>query len=286
MQAEAEPEDRKLSFCISKYFESLEGCKPNSIRRAKDYLDRFLSETGDIKVSRLRAHHLTDFLKGKSWSSNSVRQVIITINACLNYNARQDWIVKNPIKGKVEMPLAKRREDVMSPEDAERLTAAAAPEFKDVLGFLAGTGCRPIEARETLIERCDLEKGILMVPNKPRKKTGDEERPVFLSTAMIGMLEEMIGERTRGADFQEQIREQMEARRARKRMQRLCEELGIEWGARLYSSRHRFISDSINKKKIPAAMVALQSGHQNLKMLMKVYLHADTEAMRAELDKS
>lgn len=285
MQAKAEPEDRKLSFCVDKYMDSLANCEPNSIRRSRHYLDRFLEAVGDIKVSKIRSHHLTEFLKRKEWSSNTVRQVIITINACLNLCVRQDWIERNPIKGKVAMPLAERREDIMSAEDGERLIDAAPEPFKTALKFLAGTGTRPIEAREARIERCDLEKGILMVPNKTRKKTGNQERPVFLSTAMIALCREVIGARKQGWLFLNSKGEQWKAETLRKRMERLCAQLGIEKGARLYSSRHNFISDAINKKGMPAAMVAIQAGHKDLKMIMNVYLHADHEAMRRELDK-
>ena len=285
MQAEAEPEDRLLSFCVGKYLESLADCEPNSIRRAKNYLERFVGETGDIKVSRLRAHHLADFLKGKPWAQNSVRQVIITINACLNHCERQDWIARNPIKGKVEMPKARRREDIMAAEDAERLVAAAPEKFKTVLRFLAGTGARPIEAREARIEKCNLEKGILMVPNKTRKKTGEQERPIFLSTAMIALCREVIGDRAGGYLFLNRDGNQWQASTLRKRLERLCEKLGIEHGTTLYSSRHNFISDAINKKGINPAMVAIQAGHTDLRQLMKTYLHHDHEAMRRELDK-
>jgi integrase len=285
MQSRAEPEDRRLSFCIGKYIESMADCEPNSIRRSRDYLNRFRDEVGDVKVSKLKAHHVADFLKGKPWSKNTERQVIITVNACLNHCVRQDWIDRNPIKGKVTMPRATRREDIMAAGDAERLIAAAPGPLKDVLSFLAGTGCRPIEARGARIEKCDLEKGILMVPNKTRKKTGDQERPVFLSTVMIAFLRGVIGERTEGWIFVNGEGEHWLADTLRKRMERLCERLGIDHGARLYSSRHNFISDAINKKGMNPAMVAIQSGHKDLKMLMDVYLHSDHEAMRRELDK-
>ncbi|QDV35006.1 tyrosine-type recombinase/integrase [Tautonia plasticadhaerens] len=284
MQAQAEPEDRKLSFCTSKYLESLQDCRPNSIRRAKDYLESFARATGDPKVSRLRAHHVTDFLKGKPWAPNSVRQFIITVNACLNYCARQDWIAANPIKGKVTMPLARRREDVMSPEDAERLAAAAAPEFRDVLHFLAGTGCRPIEAREALIEKCDFDKGVLMVPNKTKAKTGIDERPVFLSTAMIELLKRVIGDRKAGHIFSNKFGKPWQADALRVRMRRLCDKLGITYGDRMYSHRHAWASTAINEKGLNPALVAIQLGHTDLKQLMKTYLHHDHKAMREALD--
>lgn len=70
-----------------------------------------------------------------------------------------------------------------------------------MLHFLAGTGCRPIEARELLIEYIDFGKGLCMVPNKTAKKTGIEYRPVFLSTAMEGLLRRVIGGRKAGHVF-------------------------------------------------------------------------------------
>ena len=137
----------------------------------------------------------------------------------------------------------------MSAVDAGRVTTAT-PELNDVLRFLAGTGCRLIEAREALIEKRNMGKGILMAPNKAAKKTGIEERPVFLSTAVIADLRRVIGERGRRA-LQEQQGDKCQPDSLRKRMRNLCEELRVELrGARLYSSRHNFISDTINRKKI------------------------------------
>jgi integrase len=284
MQSEAEPEDRQLSFCVEQYVDSLRDCVQNSIRRSKHYLDLFLAEVGDIKISRLKAHHLSEFLRGKAWSPNTVRQVIITVNACLNHCERQDWIGRNPIKGKVPMPKAHRREDIMGGEDSEAVIAAAPVPFKTVLKFLAGTGVRPIEAREARVEKCDLEKGIVMVPNKTRKQTGNQERPVFLSTAMIDLCREVIGGRKEGWLFLNRDGQPWKGDTLRKRMERLCEQLGIEKGARLYSSRHNFASNAINEKGMHVALLAVQLGHVDTKMLLKHYLHSDHEAMRKALD--
>ena len=51
------------------------------------------------------------------------------------------------------------------------------------------------------IEDFDREKGVLLVRNKTRKKTGKKERPVFLSTRMIELVKELIGDRTEGYIF-------------------------------------------------------------------------------------
>jgi hypothetical protein len=39
-------------------------------------------------------------------------------------------------------------------------------------------------------------------------------------------------------------------------------------------------------KKMNLAMVAIQLGHTNLTMLMKHYMHADSEAMRKAIDEA
>ena len=283
MQAQAEPEDRLLSFCRDKYIESMAGCEPNSIRRSTDYMNLFVAETGDPKVSKLKAHHVTEFLKGKEWGENTIRQVIITINACLNHCVRQDWIPKNPLKGKVTMPQARRREDVMTPEDSDKLIAAVREPFKSFLIFLAGTGCRPIEAREALIEDWDVEKGILMVKNKTRKKTGKMQRPLFISTAMAEHLKAVIGERKSGPVFLNPAGEKWKGDTLRVRMKRKCKELKITYGDRMYSARHAWCGQAIHGG-MPIALVALSMGHVDTKQVMATYLHADPKAIREAID--
>ena len=150
--------------------------------------------------------------------------------------------------------------------------------------FLAGTGVRPIELRFARVEKCDLEKGVLMVRNKTRKKTGAQERPVFLSTKMTELSRSIIGERTEGWLFLNSKGGQWTQTAFEHRLQRLCADLGITFGATLYSFRHGWGSEAINDRRMNPAMAAIQMGHTDLKQLMKTYLHADSEAMRKALD--
>jgi integrase len=159
MQRHGEPDDRTLSFCISSYLDSLADCVSETRGRATKFLERFLKETGDVKVSKLKAHHLTEHVKGKGWKPNTVRAVMGTVNACLNHCEWEGWIDKNPLRGKVRLPKIERREEIMSVADRERLIEAAAEPFKSMLLFLEGTGLRPKEARQARVEKCELEKG-------------------------------------------------------------------------------------------------------------------------------
>ena len=136
MQSQAEPEVRKLSFCIEQYMKSLDDCQPGTIDRVQKYLDRFLGEVGDLKVSRLKAHHLSDHIKGGGWKPSTIRCVLATINACLNRCERKDWIARNPLRGKVRMPGIERCEEGQSrsadPGEAGRGGAEAVPVRPDL----------------------------------------------------------------------------------------------------------------------------------------------------------
>ena len=172
----------------------------------------------------------------------------------------------------------------MRPSCRKRVLEAAEGCFKDALLFLSGTGCRPIEMRYARVEKCDLGKGVMMVRNKTRKRTGAQERPVFLSTRMIGLCQEWIGGRTDGLLLMNSKGGQWTQTALEHRLLKLCDDLGITHGAQLYSFRHAFASEAINDRKMNPAMVAIQLGHSNLQMLMRTYLHADTEAMRKAPD--
>jgi integrase len=286
MQRTAEPEDRTLSFCIGEYLGSLADCTEKTRYRAKYFLELFQAATGDMKVGKLKGHHIDAALKGKDWKPNTVHAFITRINACLNYCERKDWIAKNPLRGKADKPTPERREAIMSAADRQRCIDEAQEPFKSALLFLAGTGVRPIELRFARIEKCDLAKGVLMVRNKTRKKTGAQERPVFLSTKMIELCRLIIGNRTEGWIFFNSKGGQWTQTAFEHRLQRLCMDLEITHGATLYSFRHGWGSEAINEKGMNPALVAIQMGHTDLKQLMKTYLHADSDAMRRALDES
>ena len=54
-RAEAEPEDRKLSFCVAEYLKSLEDCLRDTVSRARHFLVAFSQHAADPKISPLKA---------------------------------------------------------------------------------------------------------------------------------------------------------------------------------------------------------------------------------------
>lgn len=287
MQRQAEPEDRTLSFCVRQFLDYSSDTSRANRKRAERYLTDFLDVTGDIKVSTLKRHHLTSYLKAneaKGWKQNTRRDIMARIHACLNYCETEGWIVKNPLRGKLKLPAVQRREEVMSVEDRKKVLDASEGCFRAFLSALSETGCRPKELRTALIEKCDLEKGVLLVTNKTRNKTGVIERPVYLSRKMIELCRELIGDRTGGEIFLNSKGTPWTQTALEHRIQKLCAELGVTHGATLYSFRHGWASDAINRRNINPALVAVQLGHSDLKMLMKHYLETDAAEIRKQLD--
>ncbi len=140
-------------------------------------------------------------VKKLDWKPNSIHAFIARIDACLNYCDLMGWIEINHLKGKLKKPTPERREEIMSTEDRQRVLDASDGCFRAVLMFLSETAVRPIEAREARIEKCDLDKGVLLVPNKTKKKTKMKERPVFLSSKVSELCRTQIGNRTEGYIF-------------------------------------------------------------------------------------
>ena len=107
---------------------------------------------------------------------------------------------------------------------------------------------------------------------------------MFLSTRMIGLCREWVGDRTEGWLLMNSKGGQWTQTALEHRLQKLCAKLGITHAPSFCSFRHAFASEAINDRKMNPAMVAIQLGHSNLQMLMRTYLHADNEAMRKALD--
>jgi integrase len=118
-------------------------------------------------------------------------------------------------------------------------------------------------------QRCDHDQ------DKTRKKTGSQERPVFLSSSMIGLCRELNGDRKERWLLRNHFGNQWTQTALEHRLQKLCDKLKITYGATLYSFPHRWASKAINDRHLNRATVAIQLGHTDLKMLLKSYLHSD-----------
>jgi integrase len=241
---------------------------------------------GALRMDELKKHMLTGYLQTKpKWKPNTRRYAITRILACLNHCAAEQYIPSNPLKG-YKRPRVERRQEVVTQEEQEKLEAAASPSFRAFMVGLRLLGARPGELRNLLIEDCDLEQGVIKVKNKTRDQTGDQTRPIFLATEAIALIRGLIGSRTTGHVFLTPRGIPWKMDHLEQTMRRLRDDLGLGKHVSLYGFRHRYISDSINVHNINPALVAIQAGHSDLKMLLKHYLHSDVKTMREAAEKA
>ena len=122
------------------------GSKPSTLQFYRNHLKPWLKCT--LRVSELRAHHLTDILdqySGRNYKHNLGRAT----KTCFRWLAENGIISQSPF-GNVKLPPAVPRDDSAYIEPArwtEIIGEIADDGLRDILTFLAETGCRPQEAR-------------------------------------------------------------------------------------------------------------------------------------------
>ena len=279
LDPEPKAADCPLREAIDRYLVSLDGCTKNTRRNAKQYLEGFLAHVGDLPVSRLRKHHLTSYFRTKAWSSSNQASFWGKFFACLNYSVDEGYVAALPFKPKRgEKPRFDRRISILTADQMDKIEAAVDENFRAFLQVLRDTGCRPIELATLTIDACDFGKGLAMVVNKTRKKTGIEYRPVYFTDRSMEVIRDQRRDsgcvflNSRGRPWTvDALTHKMGVTRKRLKM-------GVE--CVLYSYRHGLASRAINSGNVNPALLARLLGHQDLKQLMKIYLHEDGDVMR------
>lgn len=127
---------------------------------------------GALRIDAIRQQHIEDVLtaahdhsrtkrKGKPLAGGTLRNVLVTLRACLAHAVRNDWLTRN-VAQRVETP---SRESVREPVlfDAAKvkrvLTAAIGTEVEAVIAFAIATGARRGEICALRWCDVDLEQG-------------------------------------------------------------------------------------------------------------------------------
>lgn len=282
------PKDLKVKQVVDLFLEVKRG--QDSAKSTLFMLEQFKAFVGPtLPVSKLRPYHLTEFLKTKpQWAPSSIRTCVNRVHAALNWAVRQGRVDKNPISsvaGYTREGHYEKREGLISPDLAERLEATCQPAFAAFLRALRYTGARPVELRRALIEKCRLDDGYFLVPNKTARQTKKKERKIYLSAAGVQLFREMIGDRTAGPVFLTLRKKQAwtKTNLDRQWWKLTRQRVEIPEGVTLYTYRGTFISTAINDHNINPAVVAHLAGH-SIDILFKHYLRENPEALRAAVE--
>lgn len=279
----AEAPGLRVSACFDAYI--AKATTPKATRLREQVCSAFLRHVGEGRlVIDLKHEDLRKYIK-PAWAPSTARTHIKAIMAAINLAVGQKQLAVNPLAGFIK-PAWTRRREVISPEEVDRVVAAAREPFRSVVRAMLATGCRPGEICGLQIRDCDLERGTWTVANKTETQTGEAKRTIYLADDVVAICRERIGTRTSGPVFLNKYRRAWTTDNLQRRFIKLRKKLGLSAGVIPYATRHRFASDAINKRGMDSLVVAKLMGHKNPMMLAKTYYHDDAEALRAAANKA
>jgi integrase len=278
------PKDILYADLAEKYLATLK--HPKTREESKRQLDWFIAHIGRIKVSEMRVHHVTEYVRSKkTWNSTSQNVAIERITRVLNWGIAEGYIDDHRVHfQRGQKPRKRRRVVVVSDDHAEAIEAAAYPRLRALLRVLRLTGARPSELCNLTIDKLDLDSRVCYVWNKTREKTEVEWRPLYLPTEAIEIIKKQIACRTEGHVFISYYRgDPFNAHSLGRAVRRIRQELKLPENICPYGLRHSWASNAINRAKANPALVAKMLGHVGMEQI-KVYFHPDHEAMRETIE--
>jgi integrase len=200
-----------------------------------------------IDERRATPHRVNDFRGEVTWGDSGTRTFVQSLNACLNWAVGSGLIPRNPV-GKVEVPEARQRLYVVSPEDHARVLGAASRWLRPVVVVLEATGCRPGELVQAEARYFDPARNALVYPAECRRAPGDaghktgrrgKDRVIYLTGEALGVVTDLVRRRPAGALFRRATGRPHTLQTVGQAFRHLREKLGLP-GLTAYSYRHTF----------------------------------------------
>lgn len=258
----------------------------NTFYERKLYLQKFADVHGGWLVTACRAHHLQKWVDDHpTWRSEATKSNAIRIvKRAFNWGVEQELIPKNPFAN-----IKHREGDARRPMTEQEYLAllkmaGAGTHLGETLRFIAGTGCRPCEARHLCWDQVDLERRVAIQHQHKTARTQKSTKPriIMLSAQIVELLRHI---RERG-DHPKHVfvsRREMpwgrcslaQAVRRLRRAAKLADDVV------LYGLRHHFGTASIkngNDLKVTAELM----GHSTTRMTEHyVHLSGDPHLLQA-----
>jgi len=265
--------DRFLEFCLRTMAEK-------TYVQRKLYLQKFSDHLGKKAVADIRVEHVTAYeAKNPQWSGSTQTCVRSIILACLNWGAEQGVIPANPIP-KLRNGVYARRERILTPDEREKIRAAASKPLRDFLEALELTGARPYsEIGSLTAEMIDFASGTITFEKHKNAKKG-KRRVIYITPQFEALLRKRMEKHPIGLLFRTQKGGKWTADAMCEWLRALEKRLNIP-RLTCYTWRHSFISDALEK-----GMTSEVIGHlvgNRATTIAKHYDHLDQkqEALKA-----
>jgi integrase/recombinase XerC len=237
-----------------------------------------------MKVTTLRSHHITDWVKSHAnWGNSTARNAIGAVKIAMAWCVREGYIEKDPARP-VRRPSQTRRTRTLTPEERQEIRAFFDDTFGDYLDALTWTGARPGEIVRLEARHINWESGVASFPGKTTRATG---KPIILVLIhpMLELCRRLAAQNPEGPLFRNHKGDPWTVSSVAARMTRLRERMPID-GVSAYTYRHSFVTDAL-EQGVPVTDVAELVNHANVQSTM-VYNHISqrTEHLRRQAAKA
>lgn len=211
------------------------------------------------------------------------------IRQLVNFTLSRRMLAKDPLEGLKNPKPRPTKQPCWSPEEIERILAAAKEPQASIYLLLADTGMRIGEVQWLTWNDVDFERGLIHIQAKDgwKPKTGDA-RQINASGRVRVMLEQRSRKTpwvfcaARSQKYPEGD-QQISERRLLCSLKRLLKRIGLSEAGKLHTFRHSFISKAL-ATGIPNATVRSWAGHVSEKILA-MYTHIHDGQARQEMER-
>lgn len=171
----------------------------NSERHYMDYLymaRRWTTRWGKLPCAEITRDMIERFVLDRSKVSRHVaNKEVRYLRATFNFGVKRGWLEHNPTIGIEFMPVEKRLKYVPSPEDIDKVIAAADPDTQDYLWTLVFTAARVNEVNALTWEDVDFERRTVTLWTRKRRHGNREPRNVPMVQSLCDILERRFAQR-------------------------------------------------------------------------------------------
>lgn len=190
----------KAATFFEKYLEWVEENRSSATYYgATHYLTSFVTFVGKRKQLRhITADHITSWLEShETWGSTTRSDALSHVSRAYVWGRRKKYVKHSPADDLEEKPKRRRREVVYTPDEWDRILAQVEDQqFRDLLEFMAETGCRPKEARCLEARHIDLKKEVAVY--QPSESKTDSVRVIILTPRAKEICERLCQQHPQG----------------------------------------------------------------------------------------
>jgi integrase len=231
-----------------------------------------------LTLDQLRPHHVSDWIKGKTWSPTHKAGSISAVQRALNWHLEEGTIKRNPL-AKLRKPKRKRKEFTFTAEQIASLLEALSEPAKTFVRLIAATGCRPSEMARARGVDVAADGATIAVRSSKNNRLDPMPVPSALRSA-VTLMAQAAGD---GWLCKTERGRQWSRKTWALAIRSVRKQAGLEPVAVAYALRHTFATERL-KEGWSAADVALAM-RTSVAMISRVYSHLLGERTRGLADR-